>query len=241
MVVKRNNNGSVNIENDNGSIAVGRMNLVSNDKKKETFKLWVEECAKKIKANYHTFEETEKYFLEQCDALPLEAEDKRVKNFQYNVIENSCKDKLIHKPAEFSFDMTDEEMESWKKNQDGLREEIMNSSPEKFGLIIRGYYLPHTKRNEVIYEQVIKREEQEFNRIRQSRMNSNNKMIRLIHRDICFFFEETTEQFHSDSSNALIKQLIIFRGITENDIEKRTPRFLMYISFMKEEFRGDYK
>jgi predicted Fe-S protein YdhL (DUF1289 family) len=162
-----------------------------------------------------------------------------MKNFRYTVIENYCKDKLVHQPSEFSFDMTNEEIENWKKEEDAMREEILNSSPERFGLIIRGYYLPHTAHNVVFYEQSQEKHEEMIRRIEQKRTKSNGgKNIRttpIMQQDICFFFEETTEQFQAtDGWNNLIQQLIAFNGVTENDIEKRTPRFLMYISTLRD-------
>jgi|GEM_PF-1449628 len=238
MSVKRNEDGSINITNNNGSMAVGRMVLVSNDKKKENFNAWVENCAKLIKACPHTFKETEKYFLEHCETLPIDPNDRRFKSFQNDVIENYCKDKLKHQPPKFSFDMTDEEIENWKKENDAMRDELRDSSPEQFGLIIHGYYLPHTERNLVYYEHAQKNSQEVMRSIEQKRAKFNDsnhsKPIKITQQDICFFFEETTEHFNSDNWCCnLMAQLVTFRGVTENDIEKRTPRFKLYISTLR--------
>lgn len=227
MSVERNKDGSISIKNNNGVTVIGKVVGVSDDKRQEKFQHWVEECAKLVTACAHTIKETEQYFLEQCDVLPLAADDTRMKSFQLNVVMNHCKDKLEHQASEFSFDMTDEEIEKWSIKDNAMREEAMNSSPEYFGLIMRGYYLPHTVRNEVIYEQdyleAKKRMKRTHHSIKQAEMQ-----------DICFFFEETTEHFQSSGGNNLMQQLIVFRGVSEEDIEERNPRFLGYISTLRD-------
>lgn len=229
MVVKRNKDGSVTIIDDNGNtvIGIGRMVEVSVDKRKEKFLRLVEDCAKFVTACAHTLKETELHFLDQCDALPLATNDRRIKNFQYNVIMNYCKDKLGHQASEFSFDMTDEEIEKWHKEEYAMRLEAMNSSPEQFGLNISGYYLPHTERNEVFYEQDYL-EAQKF----MKNTNPDPKPINM--QNICFFFEETKGIFQSNGGSSLMEQLIVFKGISEDDIAKRSPLFLRYISGLRE-------
>lgn len=228
MSVERNKDGSISIKNNNGATVIGRMMVVSDDKREEKFKQWVEDCAKLVTSCTHTFKETEQYFLEQCDALPLTSNDRRTKSFQLNVIMNHCKEKLEHKASEFSFDMTDEEIEKWNNEENAMREEAMNSSPEHFGLIMRGYYLPHTKRNEVLYENAYLEAQKCM-----KHTNQNTKQFEM--QDIYFFFEETTEHCQaSGGGNELMQQLIVFRGVSEEDIEKRTPRFLGYISTLRD-------
>ncbi|MBU3187266.1 hypothetical protein [Clostridium estertheticum] len=109
-----------------------------------------------------------------------------------------------------------------------MREEARNSSPEYFGLNIRGYYLPHTERNAVFYEQEYI-EAQKLMRL----TNLDARQIRI--QDICVFFEETTGQCQpSGGGSNLGNQLIVFRGVSQDDIEKRTPRFLQYITTQRE-------
>lgn len=227
MSVERNKDGSISIKNNNGVTVIGKVVGVSDDKRQEKFQHWVEECAKLVTACAHTTKETEQYFLEQCDALPLAADDTRMKSFQLNVVMNHCKDKLEHQASEFSFDMTDEEIEKWSIKDNAMREEAMNSPPEYFGLIMRGYYLPHTVRNEVIYEQDCLEAKERMKHIHHGIKQAEMQ-------DICFFFEETTEHCQSSGGNNLMQQLIVFRGVSEEDIEERNPRFLGYISTLRD-------
>ena len=239
MAVERNENGSVTIRSNNGVMVVGGMVKVSDDKNEDNFKRWLVDSAKLVTACAHTLKETEQYFLVQCDALPLASDDRRMKNFQLNVVMNYCEEKLEHQPSKFSFDMTDEEIEKWKKEQDVMREEALNSSPERFGLVMRGYYLPHTERNVFFYEQARKMQEKGIRLAEQKRAertgDSPRPAAQMVPQDICVFFEETTEHCQSTGGgDHLIQELIDFKGVTEGDIEKRSPRFLGYIFALRE-------
>lgn len=226
MSVERNKDGSVTINSNNGASAVfGRIVFVSDDKQEDKFKVWVEQCAKAVIDCAHTFKETEHYFLEHCDALPLDLNDNRMKSYQINVIMNHCKDKLGYLPSEFSFDMTDNEIEKWHNENTAMREEIKNSSPERFGLNIHGYYLPNNERNAIFYEQACLKWTKHT--------DSSPKQIEK--QDIYFCFEESTEHWESSGGgDNLMQQLIVFRGVSEDDIQKRTPRFLGYISTLRD-------
>ena len=219
MTLEKNKDSSITLIN-------SRVVKLTDDKWEEKFQQALQEYAKLVTACAHTFKETEQYFLEKCDALPLTSNDRRMKNFQLNVIMSHFKDKLGHKASEFSVDMSDEEIEKWDKEESSMRQEAENSSPQQFGLNINGYYLPHTKCNEVFYEQdyqVV----QEFMKL----TNQDAKKIKM--EDICFFFEETTGDYlFSCGGCSLMYQVIIFMGISDDDIEKHTSRFLGYITAM---------
>ncbi|WP_040214475.1 hypothetical protein [Clostridium polynesiense] len=228
MAVDRYKDGSISIKSNNGLTVISKIIGESNDKQEERFRLWVEDCAKLVTACPHTIKETEQYFLDNCDAVLIEAKDRRMKSFQSNVIMNYCKDKLEHQAPEFSFDMSDEEMEKWRKEENSMRQEAMNSSPEQFGLNIRGYCLPHTERNLIFYEEA-------YQEAQKSMKHSNNKLKQIEMQDICFFFEETTGHCQSSGGGrSLMNQLIAFMGVGEEDIKKRSARFLGYISALSE-------
>lgn len=228
MTVERRKDNSITIKGNNGSVTIGKIQTTYVYRREENFKKWVNDCAKLVTACPHTFKETEQYFLEQCDTLPLPFDDRQMRNFQANFIISYCKDRLVHQAPEFSFDMTDDEIEKWHKEDEAMKEEARNASPEQLGLIMRGYYLPHTKRNEVFYEDVSLQAKKLMKHI-DSRINQMQAQ------DICFFFEETTEYFQIYGNGAdLAEKLIIFRGVSEDDIKERNSRFLVYISTLRD-------
>jgi hypothetical protein len=238
MTVERRKDGSITIRNSKGTAVIGRFTGVADSKREEKYRKWVEECTKLVDACPHTIKETEEYFLGLCDTLPIEINDMSMKNFQLNVVMNHYRDKLEHQAPVLSFDMTDEEIEKWHKEDDAMREEAMNSSPEGFGLRMHGYCLQHTERNKVFYEEAYIDA--------QKRMKHPNQIQNQIQmHDICFYFEETTGHIQSSGGGeSLIRQLVVFRGVSQEDIEKCSPRFLGYISTLREmgklpDFMGD--
>lgn len=140
---------------------------------------------------------------------------------------NHCKHRLKHQASEFSIDMTDEEIEKWHEEDRAMHEEIRNSSPEALGLIMHGYYLPHTERNKVFYEDA-------YQEMQKMMERTNQKLRPSEVSDICFFFEESTEAFEVSGGRRLMDQLIAFRGVSLEDIEKCTPRFFGYISSLRD-------
>lgn len=236
MSVKRNRDGSVTIRNQNSTVAIGRVVSASCDSFKQKYEQWVEDCARVITASTHTFEETEKSFLEECDTLPVSPDNIHLNSYKYSLIMNYCKDKLEHQAADFSFDMTDEEMEKCHQENSAMQEEVRKSPAERFGLNMRGYLLPKTERNRSFYEEA-RLEAQKY--IKHS--EGNRQLVEMS--DIYFFFEDTTENIQaSGGGRGLMNQLIIFRGISQEDIDKRTPRFLNYINSLLEAGKlADYR
>lgn len=221
MSVKRNRDDSI-------TIITSRVTRLTDDKWQQKFEQWVQDCAKLVTAYTHTFKETEQHFLEQCEALPLTTNDSRMKGVQLNVIMNHCKDKLGHQASEFSFDMTDEEIAKWREEENAMRKEVMNSSPKQFGLNIHGFYLPHTERNEVFYKQA-------YQEVQKLMKHTNQDARQVKMQDICFFLEETTGHFECSGGRcSLMNEVIVFMGVSEDDIEKHTPRFLVYITALRE-------
>lgn len=215
MSVERKKDGSITIKN-NARVTSITPIVSTYGERDSNYHSWVDKCVKSVNPCAHTFKKTEEYFLQSCDIRPVCPNDRRLKHYLFNVVMNCCKDKLSKTLTNFSFDMTDEEMEKWHNEQKTIRDEVMNSKPEQYGLIIRGYYLPHTRRNEVYYEKVQKDNQSDQN--------------------IIFFFEETTESFqcYNSGGSDLMKQLIVFRGVTDEDIKSRSFRFLSYISTLRD-------
>jgi hypothetical protein len=228
MPVERRNDGSIYIKSKDGGVVIGRMRFTSSEKLNANYLEWVDECAKLVTPCEHTLQETEKHFLEQCDIMPLDLNDMKMKSFKQNLIMNHCKDKLEHKAVAFSFDMADEEIEKWHEEESAMRQEAMNVSPDKLGLNMRGYHLPHTERNKSFYREA-------YEDMQKHMKCSKDDLEEISMQDIYFFFEENTGNFNaSGGGHKLMQQLIVFRGVNEEDIRDHTPRFLGYISALRE-------
>jgi hypothetical protein len=215
---------SLNTNKDCGIISsYSRVVKISDSEVDERLHRLLQEYAKLVtlRTHPHTFKEIEQYFLEQCDALPITLNDDDMTLFKASVIMHHFEDKE-HKAPNFS-DMIYEEIVKWHKEKNDLFHEANLASPQQYGLKLHGYRLPYTKRNEAFYDEVypelMKYTDQIAKRVK---MN-----------DICFFFEETTEEYYFTCAGcSLMYKVIIFIGISEDDIKKHNQRFVTYINAM---------
>ena len=194
---------------------------------REGLEKWAESNAKNIKPCAHMIKETEEYLFSMYDAIQLEADNNHLKDFQHNVILKNFRDKLKHKPLKFAAEMSDEEMDNWHLQEMSASQEIDSYPPEHFGLIARGYYLPHTQRNEAFYEDVYKNE-----KARQSALIFGSDEAEKDYLTVYIFFEETTETIDAFAGFDLLRQLLIYKGVIQKDIDQLTPRFITYVSLL---------
>ncbi len=237
ITVEHSKYGQITIRSGNNVTGISPMVATSNRKNDSHFTEWVESCAKLVTPSSHTILETEQFFLTLCDTVPLESNSIHMENFKFNLILSYFKDKLVHRPPEFSFSMTDEEIENWHREDKAMQEEIMNSPPERFGLVIHGFHLPHSHRNEEIYEDT-KRLCEKYRAIYAKELSEKcppAPPIEARSLDIYFFFEESTGYFQcTGGGQDIYRKLILFKGITQVDIDKRSPQFLWYITELRD-------
>jgi hypothetical protein len=231
MSIRRNKDGSLNNSNSGGIVSIGIIGGSFRPKRdpelEEKYRNWVEECAKSIKACPHSIEETEQFFLKQCEAVPMSKDDHRMKSYQYSVVMNYLKDKLDYTISDFPFDGKDEEIEKWDREQGNIRGEIMKHPPEYYGIKMSGYYLPQTERNSYLYEEV----KEDMEKVIKQKKDID---VRKFFQDICFFFEETTADIQcNNGGRSLINKLFVFRGVREEDIKARNARFHGYLSSLR--------
>ncbi len=186
---------------------------------------WIEENANKIQPCTHSMEETEQYFLQQCEAISMDKDDKRMKSYQYSIVMNY---KLQERLSEFPDNMNNEAIEKWNSLNSDMRRKIRNTLPEHYGIKISGYYLPHTERNLYLYE--------EFrSEIEKITKDNEDLMKHTYCNDMCLYFERTTGDIQcSNGGRSLMNRLYVFRGVSEEDIKLRNVRFQKYLSSMRE-------
>lgn len=235
MSFRLNNDGDFTVNDDNEIISIGRIGGTfipeKNPVSEEKYRNWVEECANIIKPCSHTIQETEQFFLQHCEALPIPKDDYRMKRFQYSVVK-ILKYRLENKISDVSINMSDEAILKFHKDLQEAKMEVMNNSPEYYGIHLSGYYLPRTKRNSSIYEETnieIKELMIKYNSVK---MSTNNHVQEQC---IYVFFEKTTEHIECNGSGrSLSNKLIAFKGVNEEDIRLRNTRFFEYIHSMRE-------
>ncbi|MFT4145219.1 MAG: hypothetical protein QM644_12250 [Mobilitalea sp.] len=231
MPVKRNEDGSITIRDENGMLSVGKVSAVfmpeSSPEQEAKHEAWVEKYAQLIKPQPHTIIEVEEYFLQQYEAIPLDTKDSQVKGCYFNVVMNYCLKDRNRQLNRISVDMSDEEIEEWNGRQRELLKEVLSSTPEDYGLKIRGYYLPRTIRNQQIYEEKDPRWDDLPEEHKQHLKDEDEKT--------CFVLEETTGYMNLTGRGiGLYNRLIAYKGITDEDINLRNSNFHIYISVMRD-------
>lgn len=226
MVVKRTEN-SICIENKHMSGVITKLELKVDEEREKEFSNWVEECAKTIKPCGKSIKDVEAYFLEKCDAIRMDRGDRRTANFLAGIVVSYFEDRLEKKAQSFSFEMSDEEIGSWSENNNARHREIRSLKQADLGIEIHGYVLERTKKNERFYDEA--REEIQ-SLIDKGVLDGDHSEIS----EICFFFEAETESFKcTGGMNSLIDDLIVFHGVEAEDIEKRTTRFMAYVTSLR--------
>ena len=229
MAVIRRENGNLEIQRADGSIAIGRMRAIYQVDQAERTR-WLDACAQLVSSCAHTDLETEEYFLTLCDTVPILPDDRGWMDFKCNLLRNHFADQMEHRPGRPSREMDDAQLEQWEQEERALRLELEQTPPERFGLVIRGYRLPYTERNEPFYQEVRQVYER---RIRAHPEWRAHPQTAVRFPDICFFFEETTGARSAHGGGfSLMEQLICFRGVDAEEIEQRNRRFQGYIDAM---------
>lgn len=214
---------SFTYENGSGVIGAMKMEKAFDD---ETVQSWIKHCAKLVQPHSHSFAEMEEYLLANYDAKPLATEELQMQSFKSNVLIGYFADRLKHKPPEFSFDMTDEEIEHWHRESMARQEEASAAAPEEFGLKLHGYKILLSGRGEALAEADLRKWEK-----------ATGKEHRGAEKPECFAFWEESSHAVSGSGlgcSALMHELNNFLGITREDIDGLTPRFLGYIHGLAE-------
>jgi hypothetical protein len=203
---------SLNRNKDSGiTSSYSRVVKISTAKTDEMLNRVLREYAKLVTVctHPHRFKEIEQYFLEQCDALSIPLDDDDMSLFKASVIMNHFENKEHDTPN--SSDMTYEEIVKWHKKKNDLFHEAHFASPEQYGLKLYGY--------DEAYPELIKYTDQIAKRAKM--------------KDICFFFEDTTEEcYFTCAGCSLMYKVIIFIGISDEDSKKQNQRFVTYINAM---------
>lgn len=221
----------ITITTEKGTMAITPMKIIKNGFDESVLQAWQDECAKMLKPNARLASELAEYLMARYDLELLTAEDIPMQLFWENFIINHFGDRLKHCPPHPSSNMTDKELENWQLETEAQREEVRVIPPERFGLKIHGFHILHTERNEPLIDADRR---QWWKRWGNDHCKHTENFVEP---DGYFCYEETTGEGSGSGfgGGALLHEAILFLGITAEDIEGRTPRFLGYACSLSEE------
>ena len=216
---------SVTITTESGTMTVAPLKQVKSGVPDAVFQAWIQECAKRMAPDRRSPEELKAYLMELADLEPLPLDHPQVRSFLHGLLLRHFEDRLEHRPPRFSGDMTDGELENWKRETEAQRGEIEKIPPERFGLRVHGFHILHTEKNA-------------DRRDWWHRWGNDHCMGREAGTDSegYFCYEEATGEGMGSGfgAGALSREAALFLGVTEEDIADRTPRFFGYTSALVE-------
>lgn len=188
--------------------AVGIGIIKADDGKKAAFDAWAARCAENMRPNAHSIVEVENWLLEQYPAEPIEFGDIRMRMQVAEIVRNFYPEMLETKVT-LPKDKSYKEYERWSIEADKAHEEAMQVDPDALGLQFSMYRIPLDGDGgiEVCLEA-------KSGQVSVSGGALSDALYPAMQEFLC----------------ALTK----FRGLTQADIDGKTPRFLAYITTLRD-------
>lgn len=231
MKIERTENGiNWTDEGGGGGIHLVPMVYVS-DTDPEAYQKYLEHIAKRMIPVPHTVEETLAYLQQKYPCIPLEPGHEIRLAFQYSVLRSCLEKKNASDTPRFSMDMSDEAFAALLEEEARRRQEAMDARPEDFGLRLHCYRVPNS---DLFAAQ--KRAAEEALRTYAKRHPERSVAIPQ-NEDSYFCLEETTGMLAGRGlgGGELLAEYIGYYGVTQEDIDQKTPRFHRYLLQLVEE------
>lgn len=189
---------------------------------------WIEYCAAHAKPGTHTVWQTMDWLRENWDTQPLPPDDERLQNYYVAMVETLCGEKLTHRPGAFSPQMSDEVFMEWHREYEARRAEAMAMPEAVSGLRVQGFLLPVTGRNRPDMEAAARTFDERMRQLHPDAPGTGERELR----PCTIAFEVNTPNMMCDGLGAQVigARLAEYMGVTQADIDARSPRFLAYIT-----------
>lgn len=224
------NGEQIIIRTEKGVHSITPMKTIENKFDADAFRVWQDECVKRLTPNARPAAELSGYLMECYDLETLDLRDDTMQMFLHSFIPRHFGEQLNHNPPRLSFDMTDDELENWQRETDAQREEICSIQPEQFGIKVHGFHVLRTDKNKPLIEADRQQWWERWG-------NEHCKDAKNITEPEGYFcLEETTCEGSGSGfgGTALAREAALFLGVTEEDIKSRTNRFLIYAAALVE-------
>ncbi|HWQ76290.1 MAG TPA: hypothetical protein VN441_13330 [Syntrophomonas sp.] len=217
----------------NGSCAIGIIGAADGPtgifvasvpkKTRQENEAFLADAAERIKPCRRTMEQLEEHLLEHYQAVPCDLSEGSLRSIKANVILNSFPE-VINKPSPLSDNPTRAELQEYCR-QDTSFLQALNYPAEKLGLDFRTYLLPNEKPD------IPKPGRRWFQRRNEASLSDKQA-------DAILKMEMTTQYLCGQNvSEVLMDELLLWQGVSEQDIRERTPRFIAYAYAMKNKGR----
>lgn len=185
---------------------------VQSKQMREKREAFFDEVAKQVKPSNRTFEQMLAYFVETYHAVPTVLPKERMREIKANVIHNYFPE-LLQEDRED--ELTLEEKQHYRKRSDSFIR-ALKYPEEELNLEFRAFLIP----------QQPKGKKQSQGAAVPHLTDSDNESILQV--------EMKTEYMSAwNLEESILDDLCIWRGVTQKDIDERSPRFIMFAEAMK--------
>lgn len=202
-------------------VAVGIIFHEESKDKKNDFYDRLDEISKKIKPCYKTIAQLREYIVEKYNAKAVPMSDGRLEHFKAELILNFYPD-VLNTPQIQMGDKAPKRAEflKWHENNEKRFEEARKYPIEKLGLVISHYTFDYALENgKRIGFQINMEEKTGQCSISSSSTHIDGQLNKAEHRAI----------------RSITRDINLYRGVTQEDIDTRSPRFLGYASTLMEQ------
>lgn len=184
----------------------------TNMEKRRKFNEWLDNAAKQIKPCGKTIEELESYLIEKYNAEKVEVSDFHAKIIKTNIIMNFFPELLTTPITKFEGNKkpTKKQMREFAENSEKRHNEAMEYPLDKLNLDICVYEFPYVCEN------------QEIGTFRINIERSTNQC------NVGFVGNVSLSDEQKETINNIIRDIDLFKGVTQEDIDNHTPRFMGY-------------
>jgi hypothetical protein len=202
-----------NIKSKDGAVSIG---FIGQNKKNDFFDK-LDAIVKEIKPCYKTIAQLQEYIVEKYNAEKLQMNERQLEIFKTNLILNFYPE-VLHTPQIQMGDKTPKRAEflKWHENSEKRFEEARRYPIEKLDLVISHYTFDYAFENgkKAVFQITMEEKTEQCTistRAGDELNEAEHKVIRSITRDID-----------------------LYKGVTQDDIDTRSPRFLGYASTLME-------
>lgn len=215
--------------------------IVKNEKQTQDFQQWLELNTEAIKPCAHSIEETEQYFLALYDVDPLAGDSAEMQAAKKDMILNLHRNEL--QSAALDSEENSGPTVDWKGGPPpaefrerlhrailALAKEAEEASAEQFGLVLKGYRVIRNEKSEKCFLQ----NGQETRKMKEEYLRRSRAQTRKFELfdekapDIFVVFEMNSGEIQVTNGGGLYTDLVLFRGVREEDIKERSSRFITY-------------
>lgn len=197
---------------------------------------YAEHCRQNImpKKRIASGEQIAGFLTQNYQAEKVSVTDKERQMLKVNVLTQSFKDRFT--PPQPPEKASKKALKEWASEYDLFLEGLKEVSEQEYGLTFAAYLVPKNSDNQYLFEKQEQEQPKKCFLIRLWQKIFPQKDIATLvdEKEIRVVLELSTGLLHVQGGNGLLmNEIILWRGVSQGDMDKQTPIFYQYISAMR--------